>query len=255
MAFIIGTSTSNTQILAAGTTAERPATLSAGQLRYNTSLGALETYAGTAWASLGGTALGTVGNPAASAAAIKSANPSATTGTYYILVGGVATTLWCDMDTDGGGWMSFAASPTTSNWFGGNTTTNWSGLSYSSGTYNSAGVIGDYWRNYSQQSVTQVLFKTGNGTYWIRMRLADIYPGVSTAYTTNIATSNNFPSDGNNYNGSISVLFRSGQSEDPWINAGNAHAGGNNYMFWGENNINVHQGWKNGQGGIIAFVR
>jgi hypothetical protein len=255
MAFIIGTSTANTQILAAGTTAERPATLSAGQLRYNTSLGALETYAGTAWASLGGTALGTVGNPAASAAAIKSANPSATTGTYYILIGGVATTLWCDMDTDGGGWMSFAASPNTSNWFGGNTTANWSGLSYSSGTYNSAGVIGDYWRNYSQQSVTQVLFKTGNGTYWIRMRLADIYPGVGTTYTTNIATSNNFPNDGNNYNGSITVLFRSGQSEDPWINAGNAHAVGNNYMFWGENNINVHQGWKNGQGGIIAFVR
>lgn len=255
MAFIIGTSTANTQILAAGTTAERPATLSAGQLRYNTSLGALETYAGTAWASLGGTALGTVGNPAASAAAIKSANPSATTGTYYILIGGVATTLWCDMDTDGGGWMSFAASPNTSNWFGGNSTGSWSGLSYSSGTYNSAGVIGDYWRNYSQQSVTQVLFKTGNGTYWIRMRLVDIYLGANTTYTTNIATSNNFPNDGNNYNGSITVLFRSGQSEDPWINAGNAHAVGNNYMFWGENNINVHQGWKNGQGGIIAFVR
>ena len=255
MAFIIGTSSANTQILAAGTTAERPATPSAGQLRYNTSLGALETYAGTAWASIVGSALGTINNPATSAVEIKTQNPSATTGTYYILVGGVSTAIWCDMTTDGGGWMSFAANPTSSNWFGGNSTANWSGLSYSYGTYSSTGVIGDYWRNYSQQSVTQVLFKTGNGTYWIRMRLADIYPGVSTAYTTNIATSNNFPSDGNNYNGSITVLFRSGQAEDPWINAGNSHAGGNNYMFWGETNINVHQGWKNGQGGIIAFVR
>ena len=53
MAFIIGTSTSNTQILAAGTTAERPATPSAGQLRYNSTDLAFETYSGTSWSQFG----------------------------------------------------------------------------------------------------------------------------------------------------------------------------------------------------------
>ena len=49
MAFIIGTSTANTQILAAGTTAERPATPSAGQLRYNTSINQIESYTNSGW--------------------------------------------------------------------------------------------------------------------------------------------------------------------------------------------------------------
>ena len=55
MAFIIGTSTANTQILAAGTTAERPGSPSAGQLRFNSTTGGFEGYAGTSWAVLGST--------------------------------------------------------------------------------------------------------------------------------------------------------------------------------------------------------
>jgi hypothetical protein len=53
MAFIIGTSSANTQILAAGTTAERPASPSAGQMRYNSTTSTFEGYAGTAWAVIG----------------------------------------------------------------------------------------------------------------------------------------------------------------------------------------------------------
>jgi hypothetical protein len=49
MAFIIGTSSSNTQILAAGTTAQRPASPSAGQLRYNSSDNSFEVYVGNGW--------------------------------------------------------------------------------------------------------------------------------------------------------------------------------------------------------------
>jgi hypothetical protein len=44
-------------------------------------------------------------------------------------------------------------------------------------------------------------------------------------------------------------------SEDPWINVGNDHAVGNNYMFWGENQISGHDTFKNSHGGILAFVR
>lgn len=48
MAIIIGTSGSNMQLLPPGTTAERPASPSVGQLRYNTQNGVLEGY-GASW--------------------------------------------------------------------------------------------------------------------------------------------------------------------------------------------------------------
>jgi hypothetical protein len=158
------------------------------------------------------------------------------------------------MNTDGGGWMSFAAMASSGNTFAGDTGgTSWETTTYSYGTYSSTGATNsDYWRNYSGQSATQVLFKTGNGTYWIRMLLSQCLS--SNTYSSNIATSNNFPVDGNNYNSTITVLFR-GSPEDPWINAGGAHAVGNNYMFWGENSQGVHTTFKNNNGGILAFVR
>jgi hypothetical protein len=44
--------------IASGTTAERPGSPAAGQLRYNTTLGKFEGYNGTAWSSVGGGATG-----------------------------------------------------------------------------------------------------------------------------------------------------------------------------------------------------
>jgi len=115
MAFIVGTSTANTQILAAGTAAERPASPSAGQLRYNTTDASFEVYAGGSWVAFG-SSLGTAGNPASSAAAIKAANPNAQDGLYYINVNGVGRQVWCDMAN--GGWMLAAKiyTPSDSTW-------------------------------------------------------------------------------------------------------------------------------------------
>ena len=45
------------------------------------------------------------GNAATSAKAILAADPSASSGAYWISVQGVATHLYCDMTTDGGGFM------------------------------------------------------------------------------------------------------------------------------------------------------
>ena len=44
--------------IASGTTAQRPGSPAAGQLRYNTTLGKFEGYNGTAWSSVGGGATG-----------------------------------------------------------------------------------------------------------------------------------------------------------------------------------------------------
>jgi hypothetical protein len=44
--------------IASGTTAQRPGSPAAGQLRYNTTLGKFEGYNGTVWSSVGGGATG-----------------------------------------------------------------------------------------------------------------------------------------------------------------------------------------------------
>ena len=44
-------------------------------------------------------------NPASSAKAILTDDPTSPSGPYWITVGGVATELYCDMTTDGGGFM------------------------------------------------------------------------------------------------------------------------------------------------------
>jgi hypothetical protein len=183
--------------------------------------------------------------------------------TYWIEINGTPTQIYCDMVTDGGGWMSFASAPASGGWFSGNTQANWLDISYTYGTYSSTGAIGNYWRDYSTQNVDEVLFKTGNGLYWMILRLADItYPqtyyganGPGTFYV--VASSGNFLGTGE-VNSKAYYWFRIGQREDPWINAGNNHAVGNNYMFWGETSQSgqeYHLTFKNANGGIMLFVR
>jgi hypothetical protein len=174
-------------------------------------------------------------------------------GTYAVTIDGVSTDIYHDHETAGGGWMSFASVPSTGGFFGGDTgNADWSTLSYSYGTYDASGAVGDYWRDISKQSVSEILFKTGDGMYWIVMKLSDI---STTGVKTLVASSGNFE-ESKEENTKAYVLRRSYHPEDPWINAGTSHYV--NYMFWGESGYDEeygHASFKNDHGGVLVFVR
>jgi hypothetical protein len=92
--------------LPSGTTAQRPASPAAGMVRYNTTNNAMEYYNGTTWVSdftLDGSS---AARAAPSATYIKSVTGTTTNGLYWINLPTVgATQLYCDMNTDGGGWI------------------------------------------------------------------------------------------------------------------------------------------------------
>ena len=252
------------------TTATRPSGVADGVLGLNTQTRSLEMYYSTAggWVTI--KKWGNDGSApeyaAASAATLHAEFPDLGDGTYWINVGGVPTELYCDMTTSGGGWTSFASVNAGNAWFPDNINGNvavWSTMpSYNYGAYDKTGGIGTYWRSYTLQSPTEILFKTGNGTYWIHFPLNQIYasPNGSQHQISATATSNNYPGtyDSNN---TISIMHRNPNGgEDPWINAGNTHANGNNasgtdYMFWGENGSTGHNAFKIANGGILAFIR
>jgi len=58
VAGVLNVSATDAIKIASGTTAQRPGSPAAGQLRYNTTLGKFEGYNGTAWSSVGGGATG-----------------------------------------------------------------------------------------------------------------------------------------------------------------------------------------------------
>jgi hypothetical protein len=250
-----------------GTTAQRPASPVAGDTRYNTTNTAMEFYNGTSWRTVGALDGSSSALSAPSAVYLRDVAGVTQNGTYWITVNGTPTQIYCNFTTAGGGWMSFASAPGSGGWFSGDTglAASWTGLSYSFGTYSSAGSIGNYWRNYSTQSVSQLLFLTGNGSFWISIPISHVVgtggDGSSIVYTSGVTTSGTFPANQYNANSTVTVMHRSPNAgEDPWINAGNVHGNGGNdsgtdYMFWGENGTSGHNNFKNANAGIIAFVR
>lgn len=95
--------------LPTGTTAQRPASPSAGMTRFNTDYKTVETYDGTSWInpSLGSTAA----TASASSVGIKALVPNAQTGWYWLKTGAGPRKYWIDMDYDGGGWVLVGSHP------------------------------------------------------------------------------------------------------------------------------------------------
>jgi hypothetical protein len=81
--------------LPSGTTAQRPASPTAGMIRYNTTLSTIEFYNGSAWANYT-TILGlTESAPAANAAEILTYYPNATDGDYWYKPNGYGSAIKC----------------------------------------------------------------------------------------------------------------------------------------------------------------
>jgi len=95
-----------------GTTAERPANPTKGQMRWNTTIDAFEMWTGTTWYIMLNAGAGTQANPATSGMQLKALGlPS---GVYWINPGAGATQMYVDNDRNGGGWVLCARVTTAS---------------------------------------------------------------------------------------------------------------------------------------------
>jgi hypothetical protein len=95
------------------TTGTRPVSPEIGLIGYNTTDKIAELYDGTEWVSVGQSKLdGTTADKAVEKSTdILAANPSATTGWYWIKTSGVARQYWVDTTYDGGGWVLVGSHP------------------------------------------------------------------------------------------------------------------------------------------------
>eukprot|EP00741_Cyanophora_paradoxa_P009426 tig00000144_g9130.t1 len=202
---------------------------------------------------------------AQNATQLKAKNTALGDGTYtFRLADGTLTDIYCNMTIGEGGWMSFASAPSTGSWGTMNTSSSWAGLSLTHGAYNTTGAIGNYWRNYQAvagPAPTHLLFMSGNKTYYAALPITTFgYPREDlNAAVTLTYTSGNF----NNLVPGIDstkgvVVFRAAYAgqQDPTFNIGTVHSSTTLATCMWEDGGDP--GWvnlKNGQGGILVFVR
>jgi hypothetical protein len=113
--------------IALGTTAQRPSSNNSGYTRINSDTGYLEVYYNSIWNNtLNFSAGQTEANPGTSAAAIKAVTGTTTDGFYWINLPTVGSTyVYCDMNTNGGGWMLAAKVYNDTTKFNGYSSTDW----------------------------------------------------------------------------------------------------------------------------------
>ncbi len=204
-----------------GTTAERPASAPYGATRFNSQTGWLEVYANGAWGNAGvNLGLGaSATSAAASAIAIKNATGTTTDGWYWINLPTVgATRVYCDMNTNGGGWMLAAKVYSNNTQFNG----------YDSADWTSTTIF-----NETQEPTYGGHIKTNVFVYYAQTAVRMCAGSVS----------NNLYETGWSSYGSLKDIFSSGtnrasqNSRATWITWN--QAGGINYSFGSQPNCNA----------------
>lgn len=104
--------------------------------------------------------------------------------------------------------------------------------------------------------ISELMFITGNGKYWIIISRKDLLGRVDKEVWKKI----NLVDSSKNFEGSCNpnqfayIVARPGFPEDPIISAGDAYKCDNNYTFWAMNNSDSFVEFKNNNGGIQMFV-
>ena len=246
MATLKNTSINDTGYLGlpSGTTAQRPASPAIGYLRYNTTTSYIEGYFSGGWYNVAsGLADGsTAERAAASAQAIKNVTSTTTSGYYWILIGGTARQVYCDMSGATAWMLAMRASGA-----GDTTTFGWSSA---------------YWTN------TTSLNETGNPLTDINIKNGYIWQSFTvtnvrlTGSTTATAYNSNATATFSGFNATLQTMFSSGNNSysaniewgrTNWINWSNAAAGTVTSYWDNQPNCNVDAVNANGTYHAVRF--
>ena len=161
------------------------------------------------------------GEAATSAKAILADNPSASSGAYWILVQGVATELYCDMTTDGGGFMLCGKYNATG---GSNTGSNGvSNLNNLTASVNATYKLSD--------ANIKSLAATSSQYEWSLRVPSGSSP--TTIYIMRYSSSN-----WNNWasNGATNMAYESKASNGSWVSGFNGHFNNRGFSTYSDNN-------------------